>query len=537
MRFELAGDTMRRAAVAMLWLACGGALAQAQGGVVFDDGNRNGVQDPGEAGIAEAAVSNGRAVVRTDARGRYVLPMAAGETIFVVKPAGYRAPDAADGLPAFWRQQPLRQASGLRYGGLPAGALRSRIDFPLQKMQTADADLEVLVFADPQPKSSTDIDYYRRDIVAPLLGRTHAALGLSLGDIVDDDLSLYPGIAAVTASLQVPWLHVAGNHDMDTDAKDDADALQTFRRHFGPDTLAWEEARATFVLLDDVIHQPGAKPAYVGGFRDDQFAFLEAYLPTVPTDRLLVLGVHIPLFEPAGRDTFRDADRERLFALLRDFPHVLVLSAHNHTQQHWFHDAGAGWHGAQPLHEYNVGANCGAFWSGAKDADGIPDSTMADGTPNGYATLEVARDGRYALAWHPARLRDGDPAFTPAMALHAPKVLREGAYPAWGVYANVFMGRDDTRVEYRVDGGDWKPMAKVSQADPRLLVENARDDAADALRGYDRSPEAKPSAHLWRGALPTALGAGEHRVEVRALDPWQGLQHAGTRYRLMQARP
>src|SRR3546814_2146296 len=109
-------------------------------------------------------------------------------------------------------------------------------------------------------------------------------------------------------------------------------------------------------------------------------------------------------------DLFRDADRERLFALLRDFPHVLVLSAHSHTQQHWFHDTATGWHGAQPLHEYNVGAACGAFWSGVKDADGIPDATMADGTPNGHATLKVSRGGRYALAWHPARLRGDDPA-------------------------------------------------------------------------------------------------------------------------------
>ncbi|MDN5782599.1 MAG: calcineurin phosphoesterase, partial [Luteimonas sp.] len=58
---------------------------------------------------------------------------------------------------------------------------------------------------------------------------------------------------------------------------------------------------------------------------------------------------------------------------------------------------------------------------------------------------------------------------------------------------------------------------------------------ADALRGYDRSPEAKPSAHLWRGALPTDLGTGEHRVEVRALDDGQGEQRAMTRYRLQDA--
>jgi hypothetical protein len=97
------------------------------------------------------------------------------------------------------------------------------------------------------------------------------------------------------------------------------------------------------------------------------------------------------------------------------------------------------------------------------------------------------------------------------------------------------MGRDDTPVEYRVDAGAWQPMQHVRQPDPTLLAENARDDASDALRGYDRSPEAVPSPHLWRGALPTRLDAGVHRVEVRAKDPWRGWQQATTRYRLDSA--
>src|SRR3546814_9390282 len=114
--------------------------------------------------------------------------MLAGQTIFVLKPVGWTAPGGADGEPAFWFHQPPPASSGLRHGGLPVGPLRPRVDFPLRKSATTGSDLDVLVFADPQPKSHTDIDHYRRDIVEPLRG-TSAALGLTLGDIVDDDRS------------------------------------------------------------------------------------------------------------------------------------------------------------------------------------------------------------------------------------------------------------------------------------------------------------------------------------------------------------
>ena len=392
--------------------------------------------------------------------------------------------------------------------------------------------LRVLVFGDPQVKSAREVDYYRRDIVEPLRGRHGAQLGITLGDVVDDVPALHPVVKAETARLGIPWLYAPGNHDVDPDATDDAGSLRSFNREIGPDTFIRETRLANFVVLDDVIALPGRKPAYIGGFREDQFLLLEARLPELRKDRLLVLAMHIPLFEEAGKDSFRDEDRARLFALLQPFPHVLVLSAHSHAQRHVFHDADDGWQGATPLHEYNVGAACGSYWSGVEDADGIPDAMMADGTPNGYAVLTVKPGGDYALAWHNAR-----DATDSQIGLHAPKVLRRGAYPAWGVFANVYMGMDDTRVEYRVDDGEWMPMKQVLQPDPALLVENMRDDLAEVLRGYDRSPEAEPSPHLWRAALPTKLEAGEHRIEVRAFDRWRGEVRASTTYRLEEAGP
>lgn len=510
-------------------------------GTVFEDRNGNGRQDGGEPGLADVKVSDGVEIVTTDVRGNYHLSVIYARSSFVIKPAGYSVPMRANGLPDYWLNVQRFAGPALKYGGMNVGFPSCR-NHALRKVvpSTRRGGLEVLLFADPQTKSMVDVGYYGRDIVQSVLddreGQRAADLGLSLGDIVNDDLSLYPALNAQTARIGVPWLHVAGNHDLDFDAARDEDSLLTFRNNYGPDTFAWEEPDATFIVLDDVVYQPGQSPAYIGGLRAEQFLFLERYLPTVPKDRLLVIGVHIPLFDAApGRETFRHNDRARLFALLKDFPKVLLLSGHSHTQRHVFHAAASGWRGGKPLHEYNVGAACGAFWSGARDGAGIPDATMSDGTPNGYARLTVEAGGEYALSWHPARVTDASPASTAAMSLHAPMVLRRGAYPAWGVYANVFMGRDDSRVEYRVDGGQWLPMRRVQQPDPSLLAENVRDDTAEALRGYDRSPEATPSAHLWRGALPTNLATGAHRVEVRAFDAWQGEQRAETRYRLDDA--
>ena len=529
----------------LLFCAAGAAAADAPalpgqmlGGVVYDDRDGDGRRDRGEPGVAGVLISNGRALAETDAAGRYRIAVTPGQTVFVIKPAGWRVPQNDPARPGAWRHVPALAPPSLKYGGIVSGPMPRSFDIGLRRAPSGDGWLEVRVFADPQVKSAADVDYYARDIVDSVLAERVSAngaqrrapeLGLSLGDIVDDELSLYPALNAQTRRIGVPWLHVAGNHDLDFDVAHDEDSLLTFRNTFGPDTFAWEEDEAMFVGFDDVIYQPGQSPAYIGGLRDDQFAFLEAYLPRVPKQRLLVLAMHIPLFEYEGRDTFRDADRARLFALLRGFPNVLILSGHSHAQQHWMHDARTGWQGAAPLHEYNVGAACGAFWTGVKDASGIPDTTMSDGTPNGYASLGIGRDGRYTLAWHAAR----DPQDA-QIGLHAPKVLRRGAYPGYGVYANVYMGRADTRVEFRIDDGEWKPMRRTLAPDPRVVRENMLDADADALRGYDRSAEATSSPHLWRGALPTDLAPGAHRIEVRAFDAWRGEVRAQGEYRLQE---
>ena len=506
---------MRHPLFAGLLLAClpFAAAASCLEGMVFNDANGNGMHDAGEQPLPGIRVSDGEHLAVTGADGRYRLPDSAQPNVFLIKPAGYHAASRGDGLPDIWRPN--------------SGESSPCRPFALTPQRNAPTHFQTLVMADSQTSTALDVDYFERDIIAPLRGKHTARLGMTLGDITNDDPALYPALVKAVASLGVPWLHVPGNHDMDMDATSDADSLASFHRQLGPDTYAWEEPSMVFIGLDDVIAQPGQKPAYVGGLREDQFAFLERYLPTIAPDKLVVLGIHIPLFDKA----FRNEDRARLFALLEKVQHPLILSGHTHNQSQRFWSAAQGWNGAKPLHEYNVGAACGAFWSGVKDAQGIPDSTMSDGTPNGYGLLNVQSQGRYSLEYRVARAPADE-----QIALHVPKVLRRGAYPAWGVYANVFMGFDGLLVEFRVDAGEWQPMKRVEQPDPRLLLENVADDVADELRGYDRSPEATPSSHLWRAALPTKLAAGEHIVEVRAT--LNGKEYrARTTYSLRDAQP
>ncbi|MBP6534347.1 MAG: calcineurin-like phosphoesterase family protein [Arenimonas sp.] len=498
---------------------------------VFLDGNRNGQRDGREHGLPDVRVSDGERMVITDRNGIYSLTAEPGKTLFVIKPAGYSLPRRADGLPDSFANQP-GTLQDLKYGGVTKADPSCRHFALWPEENPAKTEMTVLVFGDPQPKSMLDVDHYRRDIVQPLAGRHNAVLGISLGDIVHDDLSLHAEVKKVDKTLDAPWLYVAGNHDIDFDASDDAGSLESFRAQFGPDTFAWEERAANFLVLDDVIFLPGEKPAYIGGLREGQFRFLQSYLETADKTKLLVISAHIPFFQASPvRDTFRPEDRKRLFDLLKPFRDVLLLTAHSHTQSHVRHGPATDWHGAGRLHEYNAGAACGGYWSGIKDAEGIPDAAMEDGTPNGYASLAIKGDD-YRLNWFNARQQPNQ-----AMALHAPRVLRQGAYPGFAVFANVFMARHDTVVEVRIDDGDWLPMVRVQQADPRVLAINMLDDSSAQLRAYDRMPEATDSKHLWRFALPTDLAEGIHAISVRARDEWLGTVQQSTQYELRRAEP
>ena len=198
----------------LLWLDPTAATETAKGSV-FDDRNRNGFYDKGENGVSGVAVSNGEELVLTDDSGSYELEIESGEVLFFSKPRGFALPLSKDNIPRFYYAHfPDGTTSDLeyQYGGMePTGALPGQIDFPVY--QTSESEtFKVIWTSDPQVSSHEELDFVRDDVVAELVG-AEAAFGLTTGDIMYDDLSLYPRYASIFGQIGVPWFNVPGNHD------------------------------------------------------------------------------------------------------------------------------------------------------------------------------------------------------------------------------------------------------------------------------------------------------------------------------------
>jgi len=184
--------------------------------IVFEDTSGAGARRPDDPGIAGVLVSNGRDVVKTDRDGRYTLPLDDEAVIHVIKPTGYAPPvDRGVMLPRFYYiHQPQGTPShlGLRHRGIePTGALPGSVDFALKKADEP-ARFDVLLLTDPHAESPAAIDFIRTDVVNALIG-TKAAFGMTTGDMMSDDLSLYDRYNRIIGQIGIPWHNIAGNHD------------------------------------------------------------------------------------------------------------------------------------------------------------------------------------------------------------------------------------------------------------------------------------------------------------------------------------
>ncbi|MGU3538551.1 calcineurin-like phosphoesterase C-terminal domain-containing protein [Methylobacterium sp. A54F] len=521
------------AAAAALSLAAGtGAGAQAAPeatGIVYEASTPGAARSEGSRGIPDVLVSNGREIARTDAEGRYRLPMPGDGIVFVIKPAGWALPLGPDNVPRFsYIHQPdgTPPALKLRYRGIePTGPLPASVDFGLTRAEEPDA-FEAILFTDPQPESPTELGHVRDTAVARVLGMP-AAFGLTAGDILFDDLSLYGRSNRILGTVGIPWFSLGGNHDLNFEAPDARHSRETYKRVFGAPSYAFHHGRALFIMLDNVrwLGPDAAKGNgnYEGRIGERNLAFVRNLLAVTPQDRLIVLATHIPLVTDVADDARqRTVDRDALLDLL-DGRQVLSLAGHTHTTEH---------HYPRPGHHHHVlTAVSGSWWSGPSTRTGIPSADSRDGTPNGFHVLSVSGTD-YATRYHPAQSEtDGTMRIVLESQLRggAPEVLRNHrpmqtlrspvpfeSLGATDLVVNVFDGGPRTRLRYRLDGGAPADLVRTRRPDP--FVAELFTRYPETTKSWVR---AEPSSHVFTARLPAgAARPGAHRITVEGTDEY-----------------
>lgn len=480
-------------------------------GTVFEDRNKNLKLDAGEPGIPGVLVSNQKDVCQTDKDGRFQIRVADETIVFITRPAGYLTPVNDKNIPQFYYIHQPQGSPELKYGGVkPTGKLPKELNFPLFKADESDT-FEVIVFSDPQPRDHQEIDYIRDDVISELIG-AKAVFGITLGDIMFDDLSLYDRYNSVVSQIDIPFYNVPGNHDENYDAPDDRYALETFKRHFGPNYYSFDYGKVHFIVLDNVEYQGRNEKGnvqYQGKIGEKQLQWLKNDLSFVPDDRLVVLTMHIPLYTTYGDGaSINVVDRDALFDILQTRTRVLALAGHMHALEHNFIGNELGWPGKIPLHQLICAAVCGTWWTGLKDERGVPIADQRDGTPNGYHIVRFAGN-QYRETFKAAKfgadfqLRISSP--IDKIALNEIEQSR--------IIVNIFGGSDRSRVEYQIDERGFQKLEKTRLKDPFYvqIYEQVKDSIASWI-----SPDI--STHIWTAPLPLDLKAGVHKIVVKTVD-------------------
>jgi hypothetical protein len=472
-------------------------------GIVFIDNNSDGKYDSGDAAFGGVRVSNGIDIVTTDDSGRYRLPVVDDSVLFVIKPYGYQSKLNDNNLPQFYYVHKPEGSPELSYPGTkPTGPLPESVDFALYKSEEAE-DFKVLLFGDPQPRNHEEVDYVTHDVIKDLIGSKEHAFGVTLGDIAFDKLETFETLNQAIALIGVPWHNVIGNHDLNLDATKREHINETFEATYGPSYYSFDYGQVHFLVLDTIGWTNATKRVpkmhYTPVLGQQQLKFIKRDLSLVPDSQMVVLLMHVPIISLA--------DKADLFRLIEKRPYCISISGHTHDHRHLFLDEKDGFKGSKPHHHIVNVTVSGSWWSGAKNENGIPHSTMADGAPNGYSVMTFDDSG-YRLDFRAA----GRPA-DDQLRIEMPSSLKASEADETVIWVNVYNGSAQSKVRIRVDGAEpWIDLEKTEAVDPYYKRLKKRDQ--EAQRPLARAVK---STHLWRGNLPK-LKLGVHVVTAETVD-------------------
>lgn len=471
-------------------------------GKVFEDVNKNGQYDKGEPLLKDVLISNGQDIVKTNQKGEYKINTMADMQVFIVKPTGYQSSLSKENKVNFY----------LPYADL--GKVNTH-DFALYK-QDESKPLNAVLLGDLQSDVLDDIHHVEKLVVSEL-SKTPPDLIFPLGDLVFDRLEVFDPLSKSLGLIGSPIYYVVGNHDLDFGKdKKVKDRDISYKSMFGPSYYALEYGDELIIVLNNIL--PIDDKGYIGKIDEVQKIFLKNILSHyAPTHQKVKVMMHIPI-------EFMK-DKEEFISLFDSYRQVFVGVGHTHTQyhNHYFRTANT------PIHELVAGAVCGAWWQGPHDIEGIPFAMMYDGTWKGYWHLNSSPQD-YTLSY-----KVSGRASDKQIQVWAPEVkewdkslehLNDGY-----IYANVFAGDQDTKVQISFDGTMWQPMDYYEGVDPHYtrLIELQKQGRFKNMNTSSAVDAKRVSKHLWRMPIPEGLQEGPQLIKVKAIDTRYGLNHVENR--------
>lgn len=456
----------RRSFIQRFGLITGAAFISLQTNAL-DGLNRNkvihGCVRSGRKGIANVVISDGYAVVLTDARGNYSIELNDLATnLFMSTPAGYAFKTTA---------QIARQYEKL--------GSRNQYDFKLEALSRDDARHHFLIWADPQIKNKKDVAQLMETSVPDVqqlvksMGKDALIHGICVGDIVWDNHALFDDYNLAVDLMGIPFFQALGNHDMDYRKGGDETSDVTFKEFYGPSYYSFNRGQAHYVVLDDVRYL-GTERNYDGYISETQLSWLKKDLQQVAKNQLIIINLHIPVHSGVK-------NKEALYAVLKDYQNVHIMSGHTHYNKNIINNG---------IYEHNHGTVCGAWWTGP---------ICEDGTPRGYGVYEVNGTD---LQWY--YKSTGEPKEKQV------NVFVERLTGQMRLLANVWNYDPDWKVTYFVDDKEMGTMVNLKGYDP-LAVTLYKGDQLPASRKF---AEPRKTEHLFVAHFSPAA----KKVRVEATD-------------------
>jgi hypothetical protein len=506
-------------------------------GAVYLDQNGNGRMDRSEHGIPGVSVSNGLDVVQTDAHGKYAIPLPPESILFISKPAQYEVPVDKNNLPQFYYihypdgtppvaewQNPVIE---------PTGPLPKTLNFPLLPGVRNVTEFKAMGFADTQAGTDEEEDGVREDIVAPIINNPYgASFGFVAGDVVNDNLALFPRHNEIMGKIGIPIWNVPGNHDTNNESPTDRYATQTYSRYYGPTDFSFNHGETHFIGADNIDDGDDDRPSLGCVLNARQLQWLKNDLQFVPTTKLIVLVTHCPLITYALDDNgertalggnINTINLAEIVEILKPFPRVYAIAGHD-TSNSWKVQLNHthNWHGEWFL-SHTLAEVRGNGWStGPRTERDTRTVNMQDGNPNGYYVMtfkgttvqpkfipgkgDPNQSMRIVLDPLPLGTRETDTGKVIA-------INRGPLAPNTKVIVNLFDGGDQDVVQLSLDGRPWTKLQNVLRTDPFQERQYLQYRGTDSAVGR---PE--PSSHIWEYPLSETLAPGVHTVEVMTRD-------------------